>query len=301
MGPLLFLIYINDFKNSSSFFDFHLFADDSNLFCQHKDISELEKIADSELKNVQTWLCTNRLSLNIKKSNYVLFHPPQRKIEMSNFNLQIYDKPLQREFFIKYLGLMIDSHLNWKEHVNCIVKKIRRGIGILSKIRHYVSHETLLSIYYALLHPFLTYGLLAWGNTYGSTTNPVYILQKKAVRVMTFSCFDEHSSPLFKLLNIIKFPDLITYYIAIFMYKLDNHLLPSVFQLMFTKVGDIHNYKTRHATKQTYYLPKVRTNYGKFNIRFKGPLVWNEMDDNISSLSILQFKKNLRTNFIDSY
>ena len=104
---------------------------------------------------------------------------------------------------------MIDSNLSWKKQDVCVLKKVRRGIGILSKIRHYITKDNLKSLYYTLIYPFLTYGLIAWGNTYNTTLHPIYILQKNVVRVITFSSFDHHSSPLFKLLGIIIFPDLV--------------------------------------------------------------------------------------------
>ena len=233
LGPLLFLIYINDFQNSSDLFDFHLFADDSNLFCEHKNISNLEKTINNELCKVHTWLCANRLSLNIDNSNVVIFHPPQKNVQGLKLNLKINDQQLNREFFIKYLGVMIDSNLNWKKHAESVVKKIRRSDGILSKIRYYVSTEILMNLYYALVYPFIMYGLIVWGNTYETTIKPVFVIQKRAVRVITFSNFDQHSSPLFKALKIVKFPDLVTYLIAIYMYKFHNQLLPGVFASFF--------------------------------------------------------------------
>ena len=179
LGPLLFLMYINDFHNSSSLFDFHLFADDSNLFCEHKIISEFEESINNELSNVHTWLCANRLSLNIDKSSFVIFYPPQKNVQSLNFCLKISDKQLKREYWIKYLGIMIDSqNLSWKKHVDCTVKKFRKTIEILSKIRHYVSQEILLTLYYGSVYPFLIYGMIAWGNTYESTVNPIFIIQK---------------------------------------------------------------------------------------------------------------------------
>ena len=174
---------------------------------------------------------------------------------------------------------MIDSNLSWKKQVVCVLKKVRRGISILSTIRHYITKDILKSLYYTLIYPFLTYGLIAWGNIYNTTLHPIYILQKKAVRVITFSSFDHHSSPLFKLLGIIIFPDLVKYHIAVFMYKYHNQLLASVFKPFFTKVDQIHSCNTRHASKSSYYLPEIRTNYGKFNIRFQGPMVWNSIDE----------------------
>ena len=125
--------------------------------------------------------------LNIEKSNFILFHPPQKKLQDSSFNLKLCNKQLKREYCIKYLGILIDSHLNWKKQVEFIGKKIRRSIGILCKLRHYVDLNILVKLYYALIYPFLTYGILIWGNTYDTTLKPIFILQKKAVRIITFS------------------------------------------------------------------------------------------------------------------
>ena len=105
-------------------------------------------------------------------------------------------------------------------------------------------------------YTFLTYGIIIWGNTYKTTRQPIFILQKRAMRLITFSRFDEHSSPLFKSLEIIKFLDLVTFHLAIFMYH--NQLLPSVFNSFFTKISQIHTYNTRLGAKQSYYLPKVK-------------------------------------------
>ena len=152
---------------------------------------------------------------------------------------------------IKYLGIMIDSNLSWKSQISCISKKIKRSIGILSKLRYYVDLSILIKLYYALIYPFLIYGIITWGNTYPTTIQPLSVLQKKEVRIMTFSKFDEHSSPLFKKLNIIKLSDLIKYHISIFMFKFHNQLLPSVFNSYFTSVENIHSYNTR-ATATHY-------------------------------------------------
>jgi len=148
---------------------------------------------------------------------------------------------------------------------------------------------------------FLIYGLIVWGNTYPTSLQAIYILQKKAIRIITFSKFDDTTSPLFKRLNIIKFFDLIEYYISIFMFKYYNNLLPSSFDSFFTQVNQKHHYNTRAASKQSYYLPKVRTNFAKFNIRFQGATTWNSLDTQVKILSITKFKENLKQKFIDLY
>ena len=134
-------------------------------FYAGKSLTQIESVINAELAHVETWLSANKLSLNIIKSNFVIFHPSQKK---KNFNicLSIKSKSLKEENYVQYLGVMLDSRLNWKVHVTHIMKKIKRNIGLISKLRYYVNINTLVGLYYALIYPFLTYSLIVWGSTY---------------------------------------------------------------------------------------------------------------------------------------
>ena len=147
------------------------------MFYSNKNLKELEQIINEELKKVSDWLDVNKLSLNVTKSNFVMFHSPEKKISFS-LNIYVNDKLLQERACIKYLGVMIDTNLRWKEHVNYLSKKIKRSIGLLSKIRYYVDLSCLFKLYYTLVYPFLIYGLVAWGNTYQTILNQFFIRQK---------------------------------------------------------------------------------------------------------------------------
>ena len=125
LGPLLFLLYINDIQTSSKKFDFFLFADDTNLIVADKNSKSLESIVNTELDNVCGWLLANKLSLNIDKSNFVIFHPYRGKTKI-DIHLKLFDnenktmKKLERKSFVKCLGVMIDNNLPWKFHVDYI-------------------------------------------------------------------------------------------------------------------------------------------------------------------------------------
>ena len=136
---------------------------------------------------------------------------------------------------------------------------------VLSKIRYYVNRNILLQLYYSLIYPFLTYGLSISGKTYNSTLRPLIILQKRAIRTITFSVPDEHSEPLFKELEILKLTDLND---ALLTYHYHHNLLPSSFENIFQTVASIHSYNTRLASKSTYYINTIKTNYGKFTFCF---------------------------------
>ena len=123
LGLLLFILYINYFHIcSNNLFEFHLFAD-ANLIYKHKHLDILQTNINKELSNIHDWLCANKFLLNIYKSNYVIFHPPQKKLN-TNLQLIVYDRILRRENCIKYLGIFIDSNLNWKSQIDYITKNI---------------------------------------------------------------------------------------------------------------------------------------------------------------------------------
>ena len=122
---------------------------------------------------------------------------------------------ITEENSIRYLGIYIYSNRNWKSHINYIAKKVKSSIGTLSNLRYYLNSKNLVDLCYALVYPFLTYCIIAWGNTYQTSLQPFFVLQKKAVRIITFSSFFEHTSPLFKDLNVIKLFDEVTVHIDI--------------------------------------------------------------------------------------
>ena len=196
---------------------------------------------------------------------------------------------------------MIDTNLNWKSHIKLIAKKMNRNIGLLSKIRYYVFEKIRVNLYYSLIFPYLTYGIVAWGNTYTSTLNPIVILQKRVIRMITFSDYNEHTSPLFKKLNICKLSDLAFLYTANCMHDFAFSKLPSPFDNFFVEISKAHHYNTRLASRSSYSLPRIRTNYGKFNIRFQGPKIWNSLDEKIKASNRLAFKRKLMEKIIYSY
>jgi len=137
LGSILFLLYINDFHLSSNLLNFHQFADDANIFLSNKKLDVLESTLNTELTNVQNWLHANKRSLNTEKSNFVIFHPPQKKIPFQ-LNLYLNNNILNQVTSVKYLGVFFDENLNWKQHVSFICGKIKRGLGMISKLRHFL-------------------------------------------------------------------------------------------------------------------------------------------------------------------
>ena len=159
LGPLLFLLYVNDIYRSSAKLAFYLFADDNNLLYADKNLRTLELVINSELHKVYEWLTANKLTLNIKKSNFIIFRTHQKKIDY-HVNLRIFDNdsqtflPLEQKSYVKYIGVLIDSNLSWKYHIGHITSKISETVGIIARLRYYVPTSVLLRIYQSsLIYP----------------------------------------------------------------------------------------------------------------------------------------------------
>ena len=154
LGPLLFLIYINDLPNSSQLLSFFLFADDTNIYYESNDLAILMRRVNKELKKLKLWLDSNKLAFNVDKTNFVLFHSPHKKLS-EYADLKIGKQFIQRTLYVKFLGVMIDEHLTWKYHTTELCKKLSRTAGIFFKVRHHVPLPTLICLYNSLFSSFL--------------------------------------------------------------------------------------------------------------------------------------------------
>ena len=178
LGPLLFIIYINDMHNAVKKSLVHHFADDTNLLYEDKNPKNIRKVMNSELASLYEWLCANRLSLNVDKTEFIIFRPPRQKLS-DRIVLELNHIKIFESNKIKYLGLILDSRLTWKAHISELSKKLSRSIGMLYKIRDYSSKTVLRSLYFSLFHSHLTYGLPVWGNADKKCIDNIAKLQKK--------------------------------------------------------------------------------------------------------------------------
>ena len=163
VGPLLFLIYVNDlFKASNPLMEV-MFADDVNLFLSHKNIDTLFAIMNVELENVSTRFKSNKLSLNVDKTKWSLFHPISKRqlLPKTLPNLLIEDTHIKREHVTKFLGVFIDKNLSWKQHMEILSSKTSKSIGILYKSRDALSQQCLKQLYFLFIHSYVNYANIA--------------------------------------------------------------------------------------------------------------------------------------------
>ena len=279
LGPLLFLLYINDIENCSKKFKFYLFADDTNLLYSEKDLNSLEEIVNEELCHLYDWLSSNKLSLNLKKSNFVIFHPYQKKlvyqpiIKMYNNELNGYTE-LNCEDYIKYLGVLMDKNLSWKYHVEHVLSKISKTVGMISKLRHFVPKHTLLNIYKSLIGPYLSYCLVIWGQTSQSNWSAILVLQK---RVLRFLDKREHAIPFFVATNILPVDILFYENVRTLMHDVKNRAAPVNILNLFQNTSDIHSYNTRSSKSNNFYIKQSKLEIQRKSFSHVGVKWWNEV------------------------
>ena len=161
LGPLLFLIYINDLPLVSNVFDMLMYADDTTLYCNiNQNIKE--EFINAELTKLLEWLGANKLSLNVAKTKYMVFHASKRNVIYPN--LKVNNNNIESVTEFNFLGVILHSHVTWNKHINHISMKIARSIGILYRLRNVYPESVLVTIYNTLVLPHFHYCLLLWGS-----------------------------------------------------------------------------------------------------------------------------------------
>ena len=204
LGPILFLIYINDITKSSSLCKFTMFADDTTLYFENTSAELLNYICQTELKNINKWLIYNRLSLNLNKTCFMSIN--SRTI----ININLNNRNIERVTFYKFLGVIIDDILNWKQHILFLKSKLKKIIWITNIISKFINKKALLHIYNSIFLPHIKYCNIFWGNTYKSNVSCIYILQKRMIRIICKKHFLHHTNGLFIDNSLLKINE-ITY------------------------------------------------------------------------------------------
>jgi len=297
LGPLLFLIYINDLHNVSLCLYFILFADDTNVFFSNHSIDTLFQIVNEELSRIADWFCANRLTINLDKTNYILFKSHRKRAPLGNQKMSINNIELSSVNSTKFLGVYVDNHLTWKEHIYKISSKIAKNIGILARTSHILLTTIRIKLYYSLVYPYLTYCNMVWAATYGSRLRRLNVLQKRAVRIVAGAPYGSHTSQLFSQFNLLKVEQIRTLQVGEFMYRYDRDLLPPVFKGLFSLNSEVHSHLTRNSS--SYRCIYARTNTRLFSIKLSGVLIWEKIPPEIrQSPSLSIFKRKLRTHLV---
>ena len=256
---------------------------------------------NEELEELVDWFTANRLSLNIKKTKYTFFHKNSVKdnIPLKLPDLHISNKSIERKSSIKFLGVMLDEHIAWNDHIHTIEKKLAKNINLLYRVRQFLHKESLKTRYFSYIHSYLNYANTAWASTYFKKLKTIDYQQKHAARITFNEDILTHSSPLLRSLNGLNIYQINLYQHAKLMYKFQKNQAPKIFNIAFEK--PTHKYPTQFSETNLKY-KKYSLTSTKHSISVRGPKIWNEFltkeEKEIQSHSI--FLRKIKTKLLES-
>ena len=233
LGPLLFLLYINDLHNAIIYSSVYHFADDNNILHINKSLKSINKKVNINLKLLCHWLNANKIYLNCGKTEYVLFKS-QRRLTNFQLKLKVNGKLIYSSLFIKYLRIFIDRSLSWNKQVYETSLKLWRANEALCKLRHYLPNQVLNSVYYVIFYSHMRYAFQIWGQRQTVVTNRILILKKRAVRIMSFSKYNETSRFIFADMKFLNFFDLVEFLNIILIHDILNSKTPMEVEATFS-------------------------------------------------------------------
>lgn len=319
LGPLLFLLYINDLRLCLSETSCGHFADDTFIVFNSKKPKTIETVINYELKKVSKWLRLNKLSLNAAKTEVIFFRSKRHSLDYDKISIKMNGFKLTPVDYIKYLGMYIDKNLDWNHHIQELIKKLNRANGIISKLRYNTTLDICIQVYYAIFYSYLIYGCNVWGFTSEENIKAIQVLQNKCIRIMSFAPYNSNVDQSFLDFKMLKVRDVIKLHQLKVVYDFQDKTLPDDLMDLFRLSSNIHstNQTLNSALNNLIHIPKIKTvSYGNHSIRYHCAKIWNQMfrngsfriDSNqINDVKLCQvnsvhyFKKKLKQHFLYEY
>ena len=290
LGPLFFLIFINDIVNTTRECKFFMFADDTNIVVKADSYDNLCKLTNKVLRIVSTWLLVNRIAVNTKKCTTISFGCE------SLSNIVLCGDKLSASKSFKYLGVVIDENLTFRNHAENVISKLNQSIGIFRKLTNLINDKTKILLYNSLFLSHINYCIVIYGHKYRSFIETFRIMQLRAISVL-FKCSQRQALKVMKSYRLLNFEDLIKYNISIFMFKAFQKLLPAQIQNVFTRYKDVHSRNSINSLNFTVNRSLSKPTDDCLSIY--GVKLWNSLSPNLKSATNLNlFKKDLKQSLL---
>ena len=296
LGPILFLCFINDLHTVTDMLML-MFADDTFCAKSDFDLNKLIKYVNGEINKMAVWFRANKLAVNVKKTKYMIFRTASKKLDKNIPDL-IFDEnepnvPTNTELIntleryhnnhvskdcraYKLLGIYFDEHLTLNHHVNYLRNKLSRSMYCIRQAKNLLTKKSLKSLYYALVHSHLTYCPTILGIINAKNRKQIETIQKKAIRVITNSKYNDHTAPLFKKLNILPYDKIILQSKLHFMHSIEYEYAPSSFSNIWVKnINRQINHDLRN--NDLYNLPQIRLELFRKIPLYSIPYEWNNL------------------------
>ena len=284
VGPILFVLYVNDLDSIAGEGSFTIYADDTSIVISDKQNVKIEEKSQRVLNEVSNWFCDNSLFLNTDKTQCVRFHVRQKRCE--NISLKVNGTGINNVDEVKFLGVIFDHCFTWNSHCESLISKLSKCVYMFRTLRSYLSKPQLLCLYYAQVDSRMRYGICLWGCS--TMASDVFVTQKKVLRTIfglrkTDTCRN-------RKYEILTLTYLIIFEMAIYTYA-NKNTIPTVRQT--------HSYNTRQINNLT--VPCTRYNICLNSLRYLGPKIFNKLPTRIGTCeTVAKFKKELKIFLVDN-
>ena len=293
LGPLLFLIYINDITSYLPGCSANLYADDILIYISDKNVLSLNTALQTAVNNATFWFQINKHTPNIEKTQIMLISSNTNKDKTLNLNIKIKDSLITQKSEVTYLGVTIDSHLSWIPHIYSITKKLAPKIGALSRLSHTLPKKLLCKIFTGTIQPILEYCCTVWGQVSDNKLNKLQKYQNRAARIICNNFnFNSHGIDISRSLGWLPLRDRINYLTRNLTFKCLNSLAPNYLSDYIVMHDDISERTTRLNSQLNIMVPKPNIEQFKQSFLYQGPTLWNNLPNDVKkSNSLSQFKR----------
>ena len=291
LGPLLFLIFINDLPNCCPLGKFRIFADDTNVFFHCKNSDELILIGKTIMIELNSWFTANKMTLNTDKTSFTIFKTNRLIIPNLPDHIEFLNCKINRSTETKFLGLILDENLTWDQHITVICNKLKSLFHIFYNIRDFLSEQDIRTIYYSLIYSRIKYGINLYGQAAKNKIKQIQTLQNQLLKVLSSKNYRFSTNELHKEFNLLKVEDIAKQETLTFVHNYFSNSLPPVFDNYFETFSN--NYVTRNGAN-TIRIKKHATETAALSIQIKGAKLWNGLDNDLWAI---QKRKKFRLKF----
>ena len=299
LGPLLFIIYINDIVKCCDL-SAVLFADDAVFIAEGKTIKILQKTLNKKVRNIFDWLITNKLTLNSRKTKYTIFQNKKAfktKKGIKKIKLNINKSCIKQVTEFKYLGIIFDNKLNWQNHIESLCVKLSKAAGVIYKLKRVAPKGVLKMVYYSIVDTHLRYGITAWGGAKGTALERLNSIHKKIIKYMKSN--DETVDEAFSSLQILNITALYRFEINKLVYQMKKGSVPDAFKNFIHSLN--HRYGTRSRNMGNFDIPHPKTERDKCSIKYQGAINWNSLPSALKTCTSKEdFLSSLKTHYLDN-
>ena len=300
LGPLLFLVYVNDINRAVPNVSTRLFADDTNVFFHDNDCKRLIDKGIQSLTQLKNWFDCNKLTLHLGKTNYVIFHAKDSShscYDEFNFN----GVTISKSSSTKYLGLLIDDKLSWSNHINELCNSLVKYIGIFYNLRGILSETIATQIYYSFIYSKLRYAIEIYGTAKVSYLRPLQVLQNRLIKQLTNKPRRYPTDLLYRENNLLKIKEIHSYCMCGLLYNHCNNNLPNAISQVISH-SNVTDCFMLTRNNNLFKVTRHNSHHGKLLLNNYGYNLWQPLPNSIKSAkSLKSFQSKLKDNLINNY